>query len=171
MSLHFGTLHFTTPPWCTKSPAAEADEGELEKGFEDAGGGSVAQGEGEGAEGRGVHAVGEAAAHAHVVPAGDVAFQAFGVWILLMEEVELAYAITVHKSQGSEYPAVVIPLLSGPRMLMNRNLLYTAVTRGKRAVVLVGSENKLQAMVDNNRISERFSGLGFRLKRFLDMDI
>ena len=90
MSLHFGTLHFTTPPWCTKSPAAEADEGELEKGFEDAGGGTVAQGEGEGAEGRGVHAVGEAAAHAHVVPAGDVAFQAFGVWTLLMEKVELA---------------------------------------------------------------------------------
>ncbi len=50
----------------------------------------------------------------------------------MLEELELAYAITVHKSQGSEYPAVIIPMYSGPRLLMNKNLLYTAVTRGKR---------------------------------------
>ena len=88
-----------------------------------------------------------------------------------MDELELAYAVTVHKSQGSEFPIIIMPVSWFPPMLATRNLLYTAVTRGKRAVVLVGSENKLQAMVDNNRISERFSGLGFRLKRFLDMDI
>ena len=63
-----------------------------------------------------------------------------------------------------------MPVSWFPPMLATRNLLYTAVTRGKRAVVLVGSENKLNAMVDNNRISERFSGLRFRLKRFLDME-
>ena len=57
-----------------------------------------------------------------------------------LEELELAYAVTVHKSQGSEYPAVIIPLLSGPQMLMNRNLLYTAVTRAKSCVTVVGSE-------------------------------
>ena len=88
-----------------------------------------------------------------------------------LDELELAYAVTVHKSQGSEFPIIIMPVSWFPPMLATRNLLYTAVTRGKRAVVLVGSENKLQAMVDNNRISERFSGLGFRLKRFLDMDI
>ena len=58
----------------------------------------------------------------------------------LLDELELAYAITIHKSQGSEYPAVVIPLLSGPMMLMNRNLLYTAVTRARKCVTLVGNE-------------------------------
>ena len=87
-----------------------------------------------------------------------------------LDELELAYAVTVHKSQGSEFPIIIMPVSWFPPMLATRNLLYTAVTRGKRAVVLVGSENKLHAMVDNNRISERFSGLVYRLKRFLDME-
>lgn len=86
-----------------------------------------------------------------------------------LDELELAYAVTVHKSQGSEFPIVIMPVSWFPPMLATRNLLYTGVTRGKRAVVLVGSENKLNAMVDNDRISERFSGLGIRLRRIMDM--
>ncbi len=88
-----------------------------------------------------------------------------------LDELELAYAVTVHKSQGSEFPIVVMPVSWFPPMLATRNLLYTGVTRGKKAVVLVGSENKLNAMVDNDRINERFSGLGVRLRRLMDMDI
>lgn len=84
-----------------------------------------------------------------------------------LDELELAYAVTVHKSQGSEFPIVIMPVSWFPPMLATRNLLYTAVTRGKKAVVLVGSENKLNAMVDNDRINERFSGLGIRLKRMM----
>ena len=86
-----------------------------------------------------------------------------------LDELELAYAVTVHKSQGSEFPIVIMPVSWFPPMLATRNLLYTGVTRGKRAVVLVGSENKLNAMVDNDRINERFSGLGVRLKRLMDI--
>lgn len=85
-----------------------------------------------------------------------------------LDELELAYAITVHKSQGSEFPIVVMPMSWFPPMLATRNLLYTGVTRGKTAVVLVGSENKMHAMVDNNRITERNSGLGVRLKMLMD---
>lgn len=84
-----------------------------------------------------------------------------------LDEIELAYAVTVHKSQGSEFPIVIMPVSWFPPMLATRNLLYTAVTRGKRAVILVGSENKMHAMVDNNRITERYSGLAVRLKAFL----
>ena len=80
-------------------------------------------------------------------------------------ELELAYAITVHKSQGSEFPAVVIPMTWFPPMLMTRNLLYTAVTRGKNLVVVVGSEDRMHAMVDNNRIDERYTGLEYRLRQ------
>ena len=87
-----------------------------------------------------------------------------------LDELELAYAITVHKSQGSEFPIVIMPVSWFPPMLATRNLLYTGVTRGKRAVVLVGSEQKLHAMVDNDRINERYSGLKARLKRMLDME-
>ena len=87
-----------------------------------------------------------------------------------LDELELAYSVTVHKSQGSEFPIIIMPVSWFPPMLATRNLLYTAVTRGKRAVVLVGSENKLEAMVDNNRINERFSGLSYRLKRLLYME-
>ena len=81
----------------------------------------------------------------------------------LLEELELAYAITIHKSQGSEYPAVVIPLLSGPRMLLNRNLLYTAVTRARKCVTLVGNDETFYTMVENNLEQKRFSGLKARL--------
>ena len=81
----------------------------------------------------------------------------------LLEELELAYAITIHKSQGSEYPAVVIPLLSGPRMLLNRNLLYTAVTRARKCVTLVGNDETFYTMVANNLEQKRFSGLKARL--------
>lgn len=87
-----------------------------------------------------------------------------------LDELELAYAVTVHKSQGSEFPIIIMPVSWFPPMLATRNLLYTGVTRGKRAVVLVGSENKLKGMVDNNRISERYSGLVHRLKRLLYME-
>lgn len=82
----------------------------------------------------------------------------------LMEELELAYAITIHKSQGSEYPAVVIPLLAGPRMLMNRNLLYTAVTRARKCVTLVGNENCFYEMEQNVTEQTRYSGLRARLE-------
>ena len=81
----------------------------------------------------------------------------------LLEELELAYAITIHKSQGSEYPAVVIPPLSGPRMLLNRNLLYTAVTRARKCVTLVGNDETFYTMVENNLEQKRFSGLKARL--------
>ena len=81
----------------------------------------------------------------------------------LLDELELAYAITIHKSQGSEYPAVVIPLLSGPRMLMNRNLLYTAVTRAKKCVTIVGDEQTFYEMIQNNSQQRRYSGLRDRI--------
>lgn len=81
-----------------------------------------------------------------------------------LEELELAYAVTVHKSQGSEYPAVVIPLLSGPRMLMNRNILYTAVTRAKKCVCIVGTEEVFYGMVDNTNEQKRYSTLAQRIR-------
>ncbi len=81
-----------------------------------------------------------------------------------LEELELAYAITIHKSQGSEYPAVIIPLLAGPRMLMNRNLLYTAVTRAKKCVTLVGDDRAFQGMVENASEQKRYTGLGYFIK-------
>ena len=81
-----------------------------------------------------------------------------------LDELELAYAITIHKAQGSEYPAVVIPLLGGPKMLMNRNLLYTAVTRARKCVTLVGDENTFYEM-ENNRIEQnRYTTLDLRIK-------
>jgi len=82
----------------------------------------------------------------------------------LLDELELAYAITIHKSQGSEYPAVVIPLLSGPSMLMNRNLLYTAVTRARKCVTLVGNDVTFHEMIGNTSQQKRYSGLCNRLK-------
>ena len=84
-----------------------------------------------------------------------------------LEELELAYAVTIHKSQGSEYPAVVIPLLSGPRMLLNRNLLYTAVTRARRCVTIVGSEETFREMIKNEKQQRRYSSLDIRLKEGL----
>ena len=84
-----------------------------------------------------------------------------------MDELELAYAITVHKSQGSEYPAVVIPLLTGPRPLMNRNLLYTAVTRARSCVTLVGDPRTFQAMVENGTEQKRYTGLCETIKSYI----
>ena len=84
-----------------------------------------------------------------------------------MDELELAYCMSVHKSQGSEFDCVVLPLVTGPRMLMTRNLLYTAVTRAKRLVVVVGREACMRAMVDNNYIDRRFSALDQRLRAWL----
>lgn len=81
-----------------------------------------------------------------------------------LDELELAYAITIHKSQGSEYPAVVIPLLTGPKMLMNRNLLYTAVTRAKKCVTLVGNDITFQNMIQNVSEQKRYTGLKNQLR-------
>ena len=81
-----------------------------------------------------------------------------------LEELELAYAITIHKSQGSEYPAVVMPILSGPRMLLNRNLLYTAVTRARKCVTIVGSEETFREMIRNEEQQKRFSTLDVRIQ-------
>ena len=85
----------------------------------------------------------------------------------LLEELELAYAITIHKAQGSEYPSVVIPLLQGPRQLYNRNLLYTAVTRAKKCVTLVGSDAVFQEMIQNTQEQERNTSLSERIREFL----
>ena len=82
----------------------------------------------------------------------------------LLEELELAYAVTVHKSQGSEYPAVIIPLLQGPRQLYHRNLIYTAVTRAKKCVTLVGSDTVFQEMIDNVHEQNRYTSLKERLE-------
>ena len=81
-----------------------------------------------------------------------------------MEELELAYAITIHKSQGSEYPAVILPLLSGPKMLFNRNLLYTAVTRAKKCVTIVGSRQMVDQMIRNINEKKRYSSLCQRIQ-------
>lgn len=81
-----------------------------------------------------------------------------------LEELELAYAVTIHKSQGSEYPAVVMPLLTGPRMLMNRNLLYTGVTRAKKCVCIVGMEQAVQQMINNENEQKRYSSLNERIQ-------
>ncbi len=81
-----------------------------------------------------------------------------------LEDLELSYAVTIHKSQGSEYPAVVIPLLSGPRMLMNRNILYTAVTRARKCVTIVGSEQTFEDMIRNKQQQRRYSSLDLRIR-------
>ena len=80
-----------------------------------------------------------------------------------LDEIELAYAVTIHKSQGSEYPAVIIPVLSGPRMLFNRNLLYTAVTRARKCVTILGSRQTVQEMIKNEKQHERYTSLCDRI--------
>lgn len=87
-----------------------------------------------------------------------------------LDELELAYAITIHKSQGSEYPAVVLPLLMGPRPLMNRNILYTAVTRGKKCVTIVGSPNTVREMIRNKSEQTRYSSLRERILEICKTD-
>ncbi|NCB91887.1 MAG: ATP-dependent RecD-like DNA helicase [Clostridia bacterium] len=81
-----------------------------------------------------------------------------------LEELELAYAVTIHKSQGSEYPAVILPLLGGPRMLMSRNLLYTAVTRARKCVTVVGSEATFNEMIHNKQEKGRYTSLRERIE-------
>lgn len=87
-----------------------------------------------------------------------------------LDELELAYAITIHKSQGSEYPAVILPLLNGPKMLLTRNLLYTAVTRAKSCVTIVGSERMVQLMIDNESEQKRYTSLTQRIIEIRDID-
>ena len=82
----------------------------------------------------------------------------------MMEQLELAYAITVHKSQGSEFEAVIIPLLGKFEKLSYRNLLYTAVTRARRLLILIGTPQKVQQMVENNRRTNRYSCLKYMLE-------
>src|SRR5262249_27546015 len=81
-----------------------------------------------------------------------------------LDELSLAYAITIHKSQGSEFPAVVLPLAMQQYLLLQRNLIYTAITRGKKLVVVVGQQKALRIAVGNNQTQRRFSGLLARLK-------
>jgi len=81
-----------------------------------------------------------------------------------LDEIELAYAITIHKSQGSEYPAVIMPILTGPRMLFNRNLLYTGVTRAKKCVTILGSSKMLEIMINNKSEGVRYTGLEKRIR-------
>ena len=84
----------------------------------------------------------------------------------MLEELEHAYAVTIHKAQGSEYPAVVIPLLQGPRQLFNRNLLYTAVTRARKCVTLVGNDAVFQGMIENGDEQARNTTLAERIREF-----
>ena len=88
----------------------------------------------------------------------------------LLEELELSYAITIHKSQGSEYPAVIMPLLSGPRMLFNRNLLYTGVTRGRSCVTILGSSAVVRGMIDNESENRRYTALSERIRELKPED-
>lgn len=81
-----------------------------------------------------------------------------------LDELELAYAVTIHKSQGSEYPAVLLPLLGGPRQLMNRNLLYTGITRAKKCVTILGSEETVMEMIANGNARKRYTGLLVRIR-------
>ena len=98
---------------------------------------------------------------------GKIAEYSYG----MLDELELAYAITIHKAQGSEYPAVVMPLLSGPRVLFNRNLLYTAVTRAKKCVTIVGTSHVVGEMIANNDELKRYTGLCDRINElFLKED-
>ena len=87
-----------------------------------------------------------------------------------LEELELAYAITIHKSQGSEYPAVLIPLLTGPRQLFHRNLLYTAITRAKKCVTIVGSDVTFQEMIQNTDEQNRNTSLDERIREIYGLN-
>ena len=80
------------------------------------------------------------------------------------EEISLAYAISIHKSQGSEFPVVILPLLGGPEMLLTRNLLYTAITRARELLIIVGREETVAAMVENAKKNRRYTGLKLRLQ-------
>jgi len=83
-----------------------------------------------------------------------------------LEELELAYAITVHKSQGSEYPVIVFPMVTQHYIMLQRNLLYTALTRGRQLAVIIGSKKALAMAVNNDKVEERYSLLEERLRDF-----
>lgn len=87
-----------------------------------------------------------------------------------LDEIELAYAVTIHKSQGSEYPAVILPVLSGPKLLFNRNLLYTAVTRARRCVTILGSRQSIQEMIRNENQNKRYTSLCDRITEIMEME-
>ncbi len=87
-----------------------------------------------------------------------------------LDEIELAYAVTIHKSQGSEYPAVILPILTGPRMLFNRNLLYTAVTRARKCVTILGSSQTIQEMIRNEKQSRRYTSLCDRIIEIMETE-
>ena len=87
----------------------------------------------------------------------------------ILEELEHAYAITIHKSQGSEFPVVVMPILSGPPMLYTRNLLYTGVTRAKNLLVIVGNENVVKYMINNANTKDRNTGLKYKLEKYMQI--
>ena len=86
----------------------------------------------------------------------------------LLEELELCYAITIHKSQGSEYPAVILPLMGGPRQLFNRNLLYTGITRAKRCVTILGQSETVREMIANESENRRYSALAARIREMAE---
>ena len=86
----------------------------------------------------------------------------------ILEELEHAYAITIHKSQGSEFPVVVMPIVNGPPMLYTRNLLYTGVTRAKKLLIIVGKENILNFMIKNNNTKSRNTGLKQKMNKYLE---
>lgn len=85
----------------------------------------------------------------------------------ILDELEPAFAVTIHKSQGSEFPVVVLPVTQGPPVLMTRNLLYTGITRAKNLVIIVGSENVLKAMIENDRETQRYSDVSSKLRKCL----
>ena len=87
----------------------------------------------------------------------------------MLEELELCYAVTIHKAQGSEYPAVILPLLSGPKMLFNRNLLYTAITRAKSCVTILGSSDTVRGMIDNVSENRRYTALAQRIQEVMNV--
>lgn len=87
-----------------------------------------------------------------------------------LDEIELAYAVTIHKSQGSEYPAVILPILTGPRLLFNRNLLYTAVTRARKCVTILGSRQTIQEMIKNENQNKRYTSLCDRITEIMEME-
>lgn len=87
----------------------------------------------------------------------------------VLEEIEHAYAITIHKSQGSEFPVVVMPITSGPPMLYTRNILYTGVTRAKRLLIIIGKESILEYMIKNNATTSRNTGLKQKMSKYLEI--
>jgi len=87
----------------------------------------------------------------------------------ILEELEHAYAITIHKSQGSEFPLVVMPITNGPPMLYTRNLLYTGVTRAKKLLIIIGKESIINFMIQNNDTKKRNTGLKQKMSKYLEM--